>query len=71
VLLLGVVQIAGLALGFFAGRVLAGIVYEATASDPPVILGVVATMGGIGLVSAAWPARRALSAEPATLLREE
>jgi predicted permease len=71
VLLLGIGSIAGLALGFAASRVLASIVYEATASDPLVILGVVATMAGIGLVSAAWPARRALSAEPAMLLREE
>jgi len=69
--LLGIGSIAGLALGFAAIRVLAGIVYGATASDPLVILGVVATMAGIGPVSAAWPARRALSAEPAMLLREE
>jgi ABC-type antimicrobial peptide transport system permease subunit len=71
VLLLGIGSIAGLALGFAASRVLAAIVYEATVSDPLVILGVVATMAGIGLVSAAWPARRALSAEPVMLLREE
>jgi ABC-type antimicrobial peptide transport system permease subunit len=71
VLLLGVGSIAGLALGFAASRVLASIVYQASASDPVVILSVVATMAGIGLLSAAWPARRALSTEPATLLREE
>jgi hypothetical protein len=71
VLPLGIGSIAGLALGFAASRVLAGIVYEATASDPLVILGVVATMAGIGLVPAAWPARRTLSAEPAMLLQEE
>ena len=46
---------------FAASRVLAGIVYEATASDPLVVLGVIAIMAGIGLVSAAWPARRAFS----------
>jgi predicted permease len=69
--LLGIGSIAGLALGFAAGRVLASIVYQATASDPLVILAVVATMGCIGLLSAAWPARRALSTEPAMLLREE
>jgi predicted permease len=71
VLLLGIGSIAGLALGFAAGRVLASIVYQATASDPLVILAAVATMGCIGLLSAALPAQRALSAEPAMLLREE
>ncbi len=71
VLLLVIGSIAGLALGFAAGRVLASIVYQATASDPLVILAAVATMGCIGLLSAALPARRALSAEPATLLRQE
>lgn len=70
-LLLGIGSVAGLALGFAAGRVLASIVYRATASDPLVILSVVATMAAIGLLSAAWPARRALSTEPAALLREE
>jgi predicted permease len=69
--LLSIGSIAGLALGIAASRVLASIVYQATASDPLVILAVVATMAAIGLASAAWPARRALSAEPATLLREE
>jgi predicted permease len=69
--LLGIGSVAGLALGFAAGRVLASIVYQATASDPLVIFAAVATMGGIGLLSAAWPARRALSTEPAMLLREE
>jgi predicted permease len=71
VLLLGIGSIAGLVLGFAAGRVLASIVYQATASDPLVIFAAVATMGCIGLISAALPAQRALSAEPAMLLREE
>ena len=70
-LLLGIGSAAGLALGFAASHVLASIVYQASASDPLVILAVVLTMALVGLLSAAWPARRALSAEPAMLLRDE
>ncbi|MGC1294238.1 MAG: ABC transporter permease, partial [Alloacidobacterium sp.] len=71
VLLLGIGSAAGLLLGVAASRVLASIVYQATASDPWVIATVVLTMGLIGLVSAAIPASRALSAEPARLLHDE
>ncbi|MGC2399415.1 MAG: ABC transporter permease [Acidobacteriaceae bacterium] len=62
---------AGLALGFAAGRILAGIVYQASPSDPEVVLGVIVAMAFIGLVSAAVPARRAISLDPARLLRDE
>ena len=71
VLLLGIGSAAGLLLGVTASRVMASIVYQATASDPWVIISAVLTMGLIGLISAAIPASRALSAEPARLLREE
>ena len=70
-LLLGIGSLAGLALGFAASRLLASIVYQATASDPVVLLAVVATMTLLGCVSAALPARRALKADPAVLLREQ
>jgi predicted permease len=70
-ILLGAGSIAGLALGFAASKLLASIVYQATASDPFVILAVALTMALIGLVSAAFPARRALSVNPARLLRDE
>jgi predicted permease len=71
VMLLGIGSLAGLVLGVAASRILGSIVYQASASDPLVILGVVVTMAFIGLLSAAIPARRALSAEPARLLRDE
>ena len=70
-ILLALGSVAGLALGVAASRLLASIVYQATASDPLVILGVAATMALIGLISATFPARRALSVDPATLLRDE
>jgi predicted permease len=62
---------AGLALGLLASRVLAYIVYQATSSDPVVLAGVVAAMALLGLVATWIPARRALSVNPAMLLREE
>jgi ABC-type antimicrobial peptide transport system permease subunit len=70
-LLLGIGSIAGLALGVAASKLLASIVYQAKASDPLVVLAVAATMILIGLISAAIPARRALSVDPARLLRDE
>src|SRR5277367_502599 len=71
VLLLGIGSVAGLVLGAAASRVLASIVYQASAADPWVIVAVAVTMGLIGLASAAIPAGRALSAEPARLLHDE
>jgi predicted permease len=64
-------SIAGLALGVAASKLLASIVYQATASDPLVILAAVLSMAGVGLISAALPARRAISVQPARLLRDE
>ena len=62
---------AGLVLGILASSVLASIVYEATPRDPLVLTGVVLTMLFLGLLATWIPARRALSVDPVTLLREE
>jgi predicted permease len=62
---------AGLALGILASRVLAYIVYQASPRDPLVLAGVVVAMLLLGLVATWIPAQRALSLDPATLLREE
>jgi ABC-type antimicrobial peptide transport system permease subunit len=69
--LLAAGSIAGLAPGIAASKLLASIVYQATASDPLVIVAVVLSMAGIGLLSAALPARRAISVQPAQLLHDE
>ncbi len=61
----------GLALGAAASRLLAYIVYQATSQDPIVLLAVVAAMALIALFASWLPARRALSIDPAKLLREE
>jgi hypothetical protein len=61
----------GLVFGLLASRVLALIVYEATPRDPVVLAAVVLAMGLLGLLATWIPARRALSVDPAILLREE
>ena len=62
---------AGLLLGILASRVLASIVYQATSRDPLVLTGVGVAMALLGLVATWIPAQRALSIDPAILLREE
>lgn len=62
---------AGLALGLLATRVLAVIVYGATPRDPLVLSGAVVSMMLLGLMATWIPAQRALSIDPAMLLREE
>jgi predicted permease len=62
---------AGLLLGILASRVLASIVYQATPRDPLVLAGVVLAMALLGLLATWIPAQRALSIDPAILLREE
>jgi predicted permease len=62
---------AGLLLGILASRVLASIVYQATSRDPVVLTGVVLAMVLLGLLATWIPAQRALSIDPAILLREE
>ena len=71
VLLLLTGSIAGLLLGMAATKVLASIVYHASAADPLVLLGVVLTMALVGIIAALIPARRALAIHPMDLLREE
>ena len=62
---------AGLLLGCLASRVLEFVVYQATPRDPAVLAGVVLAMALLGLMATWVPARRALSVDPAILLREE
>jgi predicted permease len=62
---------AGLLLGILASRVLASLVYSATPRDPFVLTSVVLAMALLGLVATWIPAQRALSVDPAILLREQ
>jgi predicted permease len=69
--LLAVGSTAGVILGVLSARVLAYIVFQATPRDPVVLTGVAAAMVLLGGLAAFVPARRALSLDPARLLREE
>ena len=50
---------------------LAAIVCQATSRDPVVLAGLFGAMFLLGLLATWLPARRALSIDPATVLREE
>jgi predicted permease len=71
VILLAVGSTAGVILGILSAKVLAYIVFQATPRDPVVLCSVALAMVLLGLLAAAVPARRALSLDPARLLREE
>jgi ABC-type antimicrobial peptide transport system permease subunit len=63
--------VVGMVLGAAASRLLAAIVYQASAQDPVVLAAVAITMVGTGALSVAGPVRRTLHIDPATLLREQ
>ena len=69
--LLALGSVAGLLLGVMASRVLAFVVYQATPRDPIVLAGVVLAMALLGMLATWIPAQRALSVDPAMLLRDE
>jgi predicted permease len=69
--LLGAGSLLGLLLGALAGRLLEHVVHQANPRDPVMVVAAVLTMALLGLVASAIPARRALSVDPARLLREE
>jgi ABC-type antimicrobial peptide transport system permease subunit len=70
-ILLGSGSVVGIALGVAASRVLAAIVYQASAQNPYVLAAVTFTMALTGLLSVVAPVRRALRIDPAKLLREQ
>ena len=61
----------GLLLALASARLLAGVVYGASASDPLVLAAMALTMIALGAAASALPAQRALRAEPSQLLREQ
>ena len=69
--LVSVGSAAGLVLGILASKLLAYIVYQATPRDPVVLMGSLLAMAALALLATWIPARRALSIDPVTLLREE
>ena len=70
-ILLGSGSVVGILLGAAASRLLAAIVYQASAQDPFVLVSVALTMVLTGSLAVAGPVRRALHIDPAKLLREQ
>jgi predicted permease len=64
-------SVAGLLLGIAAGKVLANVVYLASADDPVVLVSVALKMMLVGLAATAIPARRAAKVDPIVALRYE
>ncbi|HYL10695.1 MAG TPA: ABC transporter permease [Candidatus Acidoferrales bacterium] len=64
-------SVVGVLLGVAASRLLAAIVYQASAQDPFVLAAVAFTLLLTGSLSVAGPVRRVLRVDPATLLREQ
>ena len=66
---------AGLAIGFVAalalGRVLAGLLYGITPTDPATLLTVALFLAGVAMLATYLPARRAARLDPMVALRAE
>jgi predicted permease len=71
VLLTAIGAAAGLSLSFLLGKVLAGMLYEVSGSDPVVFLAAPAVLSAVSLLACYVPARRAASVDPMIALRYE
>jgi ABC-type antimicrobial peptide transport system permease subunit len=63
--------VAGSVCGVAGGRVLSASLYQVAPMDLVTLVGVTLLIGGVALLSAALPARRASRVDPARLLRAE
>ncbi|HEX9892401.1 MAG TPA: FtsX-like permease family protein, partial [Gemmatimonadales bacterium] len=62
---------AGVAGAAALSRVVSGLVYGASTTDPATLLGVAALLTTVTLIATLVPARRAMTVDPAVVLREE
>jgi len=62
---------AGLALSFLVGKLLAGMLYQVSGSDPVVFLAAPAVLCAVSLAACYAPARRAARVDPMIALRWE
>ena len=63
--------IVGLGLSFVAAKLLAGLLFGVGTGDPVTFLAVPAILGGVALLAAYVPARRASSIDPVTALKSD
>jgi len=68
-LLVGIVAGCGVALAI--GRVAANLLFQVRASDPLVLVSVVALVASVGLAASATAVRHGLRIDPASALRDE
>lgn len=68
---IGIGCAAGLVLSFALSRLLAGLLYGVSSTDPLTLAAVVTLVTAVGLVAALLPALRAARVDPMTVLREE
>lgn len=71
VLLVGVGFALGLPVAYALARLLAGLVYGVSPTDPAAFAGVPALLAAAALGACWWPVRRALHTDPMTALRHE
>jgi putative ABC transport system permease protein len=63
--------LAGLAMGFAASRLLQGMLYAVTPTDPETYAAIILLVLIVAVIASAGPALHAASTDPATVLREE
>jgi ABC-type antimicrobial peptide transport system permease subunit len=69
--LVGIGIAAGIVLALALSRLIAGLLFGITATDPLTIIGVAALLGAVAFVANYLPARRAASVDPMVALRYE
>lgn len=70
-LLVGIGIAAGVVLALALSRLIAGMLFGITATDPLTIIGVAVLLGAVAFVANYLPARRAASVDPMVALRYE
>ncbi len=63
--------LAGLAAGLAVARLMRGILFQVSATDPLTLAGTVATLAAVGLLATFGPSLRAARLDPVTALREQ
>jgi putative ABC transport system permease protein len=62
---------AGLVVAYFSTRVLSGLLFETSPTDPATFIRMPLTLVDVTILACAWPARRAASVDPVEVLRQE